>query len=65
MPLDRLQGLITNDTPGDGGTWRLHGVARSQVLARMAPIEEGAPGLWPVVVAAVARALDRGHLTDK
>lgn len=63
--LDRLQGLIANDTPGDGGTWRLHGVTRSQVLGRMAPIEEGAPGLWPVVVAAVARAVERGHVADK
>jgi putative hydrolase of HD superfamily len=60
--LDRLQGLILNDTPGDGGTWRLHGVARSDVLARMAPIETGAPELWPVATAAIDRAVIAGHV---
>jgi putative hydrolase of HD superfamily len=63
--LDRLQGLIVNDTPGDGGTWRLYGVARSEVLARMAPIETGAPALWPVVTDAVALALAAGHVRDE
>jgi putative hydrolases of HD superfamily len=63
--LDRLQALISNDTPGDGGTWRLHGVSRSQVLARMAPIEHGAPELWPTVLAAVSRAVERGDIADR
>ena len=63
--LDRLQGLILNDTPGDGGTWRLHGVARSRVLARMAPIEHGAPALWPVVLQAVQRAVNAGYIPDE
>jgi putative hydrolase of HD superfamily len=62
--LDRFQGLLMNDAPGDGGTWRIHGVTRSQVLARMAPIESGAPALWPVVLNAVARALSQGHVRD-
>jgi putative hydrolase of HD superfamily len=62
--LDRLQGLILNDTPGDGGTWRIHDVRRTDVLARMAPIETGAPELWPVVTAAVNRAVDAGHVRD-
>jgi putative hydrolase of HD superfamily len=63
--LDRLQGLIVNDTPGDGGTWRLYGVARSEVLARMAPIETGAPELWRVVQDAVVRAITAGHVRDE
>lgn len=63
--LDRLQGLIVNDAPGDGGTWKLHGVSRVQVLERMAPIETGAPGLWPVVVAAVERAVGAGHVVTE
>lgn len=62
--LDRLQGLVLNDAAGDGGTWRLHGVTCTQVLARMAPIETGAPALWPVVLAAVARAVARGDIPD-
>jgi putative hydrolase of HD superfamily len=62
--LDRLQGLILNDAPGDGGTWRLHGVVRTEVLARMAPIETGAAELWPVVMDAVKRAVNAGQVRD-
>lgn len=62
--LDRLQGLLMNDAPGDGGTWRIHGVTSTQVLARMAPIQVGAPALWPVVLDAVERAVGSGHIQD-
>ena len=62
--LDRLQGLVQNDAGGDGGTWRLHKVSRERVLARMAPIERGAPALWPVVLDAVDRAVTAGHITE-
>jgi putative hydrolase of HD superfamily len=63
--LDRLQGLLVNDAPGDGGTWHLHGVVRTDVLARMAPIEMGAPDLWQVVTDAVSRAVNAGHVRDE
>ena len=63
--LDRLQGLIVNVAAGDGGTWRLHGVTRTQILERMSPIEKGAPRLWPVVHDAVARCLELGHVRDE
>jgi Predicted hydrolases of HD superfamily len=62
--LDRLQGLLMNDATGDGGTWRIHGVTSSQVLSRMAPIESGAPALWPVVLDAVQRAVSAGHAVE-
>jgi putative hydrolase of HD superfamily len=62
--LDRLQGLIVNDAPGDGGTWRIHGVRSTQVLGRMAPIQSGAPALWAIVLAAVERAIERGDIRD-
>ncbi|MEO7179622.1 MAG: HD domain-containing protein [Gemmatimonadaceae bacterium] len=62
--LDRLQGLVQNDAGRDGGSWRAHGVTRSQVLARMAPIERATPTLWPVVLDAVARAVASGHVRD-
>ena len=62
--LDRFQALLMNDTPGDGGTWRAHGITRSQVLARMAPIETGAPALWPVVLDTIERAVTAGHVFD-
>jgi len=63
--LDRLQGLIVNDAARDGGTWRLHGVTRSQVIKRMSPIVEGAPKLWPVVLDAVARCVAAGQIADE
>src|SRR5690242_6420222 len=57
--LDRFQALLLNDAAGDGGTWRAHGVSREAVLRRMAPIESGAPGLWPAALEAIARAVSR------
>lgn len=60
--LDRFQALVQNDAAGDGGSWRAHGVTRDAVLGRMAPIERGAPGLWPAVLAAVERAAAAGHV---
>ena len=61
--LDRLQPLMQNDAGNDGGSWRVHNVSRDAVLRRMEPIRLGAPGLWPVVLDAVARATAAGHLT--
>ncbi len=63
--LDRLQALVQNDAGGDGGSWREHGVSREAVLRRMAPIREGAPGLWPVVTEAVDRATAAGHVSPE
>jgi putative hydrolase of HD superfamily len=62
--LDRFQALVLNDAAGDGGTWRAHGVSREAVLRRMAPIEIGAPGLWPAALEAIARATEAGHVRD-
>jgi putative hydrolase of HD superfamily len=62
--LDRLQGLLSNDVPGDGGTWRIYGVTSSQVMKRMAPIRAGAPALWPVVTDAIDRAVRSGHIVE-
>lgn len=57
--LDRFQGLLMNRGNG-GGTWVKYAVSREQVLRRMAPIKEGAPALWPVVLQVVDEALAEG-----
>jgi putative hydrolase of HD superfamily len=57
--LDRLQPLLHNLQTG-GGTWRIHGVAREQVLARMQPIRAAMPDLWPFVELSLARAVEQG-----
>jgi putative hydrolase of HD superfamily len=59
--LDRLQPLLLNSRTG-GGSWRSHHVTRAQVFTRMEPIRTGAPGLWPVVLAIVEDASERGWL---
>jgi putative hydrolase of HD superfamily len=63
--LDRFQALMLNDAAGDGGTWHAHGVSREAVLRRMAPIEHGAPGLWPAALEAIERATAAGHVRDE
>jgi putative hydrolases of HD superfamily len=50
VAMDRFQGLLMNRGNG-GGTWKIHAITREQVLQRMAPIREGAPALWSVVLA--------------
>jgi putative hydrolases of HD superfamily len=49
VAMDRFQGLLMNRGNG-GGTWKIHAISREQVLQRMAPIREGAPALWSVVL---------------
>lgn len=54
--LDRFSGLLQNWGGGDGGTWREHAVTREAVLQRMAPIQDGAPALWPFITQVVQAA---------
>jgi len=61
VALDRFQPLLLNFY-GGGGSWREHGIARAQVLRRMAPIEHGAPALWPFVLDVIDRACAEGWI---
>jgi len=61
IALDRLLPLLLNDLL-EGGSWRTHSVTRSQVLRRMAPIEEGIPALWPLVLEIVERNCALGRI---
>lgn len=62
VALDRFQPLLMNFY-GGGGSWREHGITRAQVLRRMAPIEHGAPGLWPMVREVIDRACAEGWIS--
>jgi putative hydrolases of HD superfamily len=62
IALDRLLPLLLNDLV-DGGSWRVHGVTRTQVLRRMAPIEQAIPALWPLVLEIVDRNCALGRIT--
>lgn len=59
--MDRLEPLLQNHANG-GGTWRRHGITRAQVLARMAPIQAAAPGLWPTVLELIEAACRAGDI---
>ena len=50
--LDRFHALLQN-VHNQGGTWKRHGITRAQVLSRMEPIQDGAPALWPYVLASL------------
>ena len=52
--LDRFQAFLQNMHSG-GGSWTTHGVTRSQVLARMAPIKATLPDVWPFVLDVIDR----------
>lgn len=62
VALDRFQPLLLNYY-GGGGSWREHGITRRQVLRRMAPIEHGAPALWPMVLNVIERACAEGWIS--
>ena len=59
--LDRFQALLLNSHSG-GGSWATHRVRRSQVLARMAPVESALPSLWPYVLDVIERACTSGAI---
>lgn len=59
--VDRFMPLLHNYYTA-GKSWREHGVSRSQVLERMACIQEGMPALWPYVTWLLDDAVRKGYL---
>ena len=59
--LDRFQALLQNMHAG-GGSWTTHGVTRSQVIVRMAPIKATLPDVWPFVVDVIDRFCASGAI---
>lgn len=59
--LDRLQPMLHNQQT-QGGTWKQHGINRAQVMQRVAPIQTGAPDLWPYVQQVVEDCIAAGYL---
>ncbi|MBN3947055.1 MAG: HD domain-containing protein [Nostoc sp. NMS7] len=61
--LDRIQPLLHNQQNG-GGSWRIHGIRRNQVIKRVAPVETGAPELWPFVLQLIDDCVTAGYLKE-
>lgn len=61
VALDRLQPLLANHRSG-GGSWVRHAVSRGQVLARMEPIREALPSVWPMVERIVDESCECGWI---
>jgi len=61
--LDRIQPLLHNQQT-QGGTWRIHGIRRDQVMKRVAPVEIGAPELWPFVLQLIDDCVAAGYLQE-
>ncbi|MEM7773470.1 MAG: HD domain-containing protein [Cyanobacteria bacterium P01_E01_bin.6] len=59
--LDRMQPFLHNQQT-QGGTWRLHGITRSQVMERMMPIKQGMPDLWNWLESAIDDCVGAGYL---
>jgi 5'-deoxynucleotidase YfbR-like HD superfamily hydrolase len=61
--LDRLQPMLANYQLG-GGTWTQHGVTASQVLAKVALIEDGSAALGTFARELIADSVSRGFLAS-
>ncbi|MBD2513084.1 HD domain-containing protein [Nostoc muscorum FACHB-395] len=61
--LDRIQPLLHNQQT-QGGTWRIHGISRNQVMKRVALVETGTPKLWPFVLQLIDDCVTAGYLKD-
>jgi putative hydrolase of HD superfamily len=61
--LDRLQPVIHNYYTG-GVSWKQHHIVRSQVLTRLAPVQQVSEALWAYTLDIVQRSIDQGLLLD-
>jgi putative hydrolases of HD superfamily len=59
--LDRIQPFLHNGAT-KGGTWKIHGINRSQVMKRMAVVEEGIPELWDYIQQLIDGFVKDGYL---
>jgi putative hydrolase of HD superfamily len=59
--MDRLLPLVHNYYTG-GASWVKHGIVRSQVVRRIAPVETVCPQLWRFAMELLDRAVEKGIL---
>jgi putative hydrolase of HD superfamily len=59
--LDRLHPFLHNYFTR-GHTWQKHGIRKSQVIARMQPVDDGSHLLWDYVSGLIDDAVEKGYL---
>jgi putative hydrolase of HD superfamily len=59
--LDRLQPFLHNYFTR-GHTWQKHGIQKSQVIARMQPVDDGSHFLWDYISRLIDDAVEKGFL---
>lgn len=64
VALDRLQPLLQNQQ-NQGGTWRIHGITKNQVMQRMAPVKEVSSTLWLLVEQIIEECIAAGYLNKE
>ncbi|GAB4183336.1 MAG: HD domain-containing protein [Coleofasciculaceae cyanobacterium] len=64
VALDRLQPLLQNQQ-NQGGTWRIHGITKNQVMQRMAPVKEVSPTLGLLVEEIIEECIAAGYLNKE
>jgi len=62
--LDRTLPMLANSKTG-GGSWKKHGISRTQVLTKREHIERSSKKLWGFVAELVEDAVSRGFLHDR
>ena len=62
--LDRAQPIF-NNYYGKGGSWLQHGIKKSQVLARIAPVQEGSVPLYHFILERVNEGVEKGWLINE
>ncbi len=62
--LDRSQPILNNYF-GEGGSWKEHGVTKSQVLERIAPVQAGSRAIYDYVRNMVEEGVTKGWLIDR
>lgn len=62
--LDRLQPLLLNDASG-GRSWKEHGIKKSQVLKRVAPVRAASEKLWDFALQLIDKNVAAGNLADE
>lgn len=62
--MDNLQPLMLNNS-NDGGDWRAHGVAKSQIYKRNAKTHTGSEEIWGYIQKLVQENVDKGSVRDE